>query len=180
MYAEPQSYFPVLTEPAASHVASPGAYDSERIHTIMRRKSPGMAEIRHMTALLKEAASLIPDYPAFETICADSLLHAWHSDRLTGKRELHNRRRAWMRLFRHFAPLHGIEKDIQIVALNRSGSYACELNPKRDRGQAWRDVVLRARQFGIYESELEGLAIRAEKRNASFKARSGAQSFASK
>ena len=35
-------------------------------------------------------------------------------------------------LFRHFASLHGIEKDIQIVALNRSGSYACELAAKRN------------------------------------------------
>ena len=156
------------------------AGERERIHAIMRRKSHGMAEIRLMTALLKEAAGLIPGYPAFETLCADSLLHAWESDRLTGKRELHNRRRAWMRLFRHFAPLHGIEKDIQIVALNRSGSYACELAAKPDRGQAWRDMVLRARQFGIYENELEGLAIRAEKRNASIKARSGARSFTAK
>ena len=156
------------------------AVERERIHAIMRRKSHGMAEIRHMTALLKEAAGLIPGYPAFETLCAGSLLQAWESDRLTGKRELHNRRRAWMRQFRHFAPLHGIEKDIQIVALNRSGSYACELVTKPDRGQAWRDIVLRVRQFGIYENELEGLAIRAEKRNASFRARSGAQSFAAK
>ena len=139
-----------------------------------------MSDIRHVIALLKEAASLIPDYPRFEMLCADSLLHAWESDRLTGKRELHNRRRAWMRLFRHFAPLHGIGKDIQIVALNRSGSYACELSPKPDRGQAWRDIVMRARQFGIYENELEGLAMRAEKRNASFKACSGARSFVAK
>ena len=152
----------------------------ERIHAIMRRKSNGMAEIRHMVALLKEAAHLIPDYPVFEAICADSLLHAWTSDRLTGKRELHNRRRAWMRLFRHFAPLHGIEKEISIRAVNHSGAYVCELTAKRDRGQAWRDLVLRARQFGIYENELEGLVIRAEKRNASFKARSGARSFLSK
>ena len=133
-----------------------------------------------MTTLLKEAASLIPCYPAFQTFCADSLLQAWEGDRLSGKRELHNRRRAWLRLFRHFAALHGIEKDIQIVALNRSGSYACELVAKPDRGQAWRDIVLRARQFGIFVNELEGLAIRAEKRNASFKARSGARSFTSK
>ena len=116
----------------------------------------------------------------FDAICASSLLRAWESDRLMGKRELHNRRRAWMRLFRHFAPLHGIEKDIQIVALNRSGSYACELLAKPDRGQAWRDIVLHARQFGIFENELEGLAIRAEKRSASFRARSGARSFTAK
>ena len=62
-----------------------------------------------------------------DAICADSLLRAWESDRLTGKRELHNRRRA--------------------------------------------------RQFDIYGNELEGLAIRAEKRIAPFKARSGAPSF---
>ena len=37
-------------------------------------------------------------------------------------------------LLRHFASLHGIEKDIQIVALSRSGSYACELLVKPDRG----------------------------------------------
>ena len=70
------------------------AADHHRTHSIMRRKSGGMAGIRHMTALLKEAASLIPDYPGFEALCADSLLHAWESDRCTGKRELHNRHRA--------------------------------------------------------------------------------------
>ena len=70
------------------------AADHQRTHSIMRRKSGGMAGIRHMTALLKEAASLIPDYPGFEALCADSLLHAWESDRCTGKRELHNRHRA--------------------------------------------------------------------------------------
>ena len=156
------------------------AADHQRTHSIMRRKSGGMVEIRHMIARLKEAASLIPDYPGFEARCADSLLHAWESDRRTGKRELHNRRRAWLRLFRHFAPLHGIEKEIHIRALNRSGVYVCELTAKRDRGQAWRDVVLRARQFGIYENELEGLAIRTEKRNASFKVPSGARSFVAK
>ena len=47
-------------------------------------------------------------------------------------------------LFRHFASLHGIEKDTQIVALSRSGGYACELLVKPDRGQARRDIVLRA------------------------------------
>ena len=72
------------------------AADHQRTHSIMRRKSGGMAGIRHMTALalLKEAASLIPDYPGFEARCTDSLLHAWESDRRTGKRELHNRPRA--------------------------------------------------------------------------------------
>ena len=54
-----------------------------------------------------------------------------------------------------------------------------ELLAKRDRGQARRDIVLRTRQFGICENALEGLTIRAEKRNASFKARSGAWSFLS-
>ena len=71
------------------------AADHHRIHSIRRRKSGGMAGIRYMTALLKEVAGLIPDYPGFEALCADSLLHAWESDRRTGKRELHNRRRAW-------------------------------------------------------------------------------------
>ena len=41
------------------------------------------------------------------------------------------------------------------------------------------DLVLRARLFDIYENEPEGLAIRAEKRNALFKPRSGAWSVVS-
>ena len=82
--------------------------------------------------------------------------------------------------YRHFAPLHGFEKDIRIHAVNRSGGYECGLVSKRDRGQARCDIVLRARQFGMYENELEGLARRAEKRHGSFKARSGARSFLSK
>ena len=108
-----------ITASAFSHRDS----GHERIHAIMRRKSNGMAEIRHMVALLNEAAHLILDYPAFEAICADSLLPAWTSDRLTGKRELHNRRRGWLRLFRHFAPLHGIEKEISIRAEKRNASF---------------------------------------------------------
>ena len=142
-------------------LATPGR---DRIFTIMRHKNHGMAQIRHMIALLKEAAGLVPDYPAFQSICADSLRQAWHSDRLTGKRELHNRRRAWLRLFRHFAPLHGIASDLRIRALDRGGEYVCELVAKPDRGPAWRALLLQAREFGIYANELEGLAVRAEKR----------------
>ena len=90
-----------------------------------------------------------------------------------GKCELLNRRRAWLRLFCHFDSLHGLEKGIQIFALNRSSNYACELLAKRDRGQARRDIVLRTRQFGICENPLEGLTMGAEKRNALFKAHRG-------
>ena len=143
------------------------AVERERIFAIMRHKNSGMAQIQHMISLLKEAASLMPDYPVFELICTESLRQAWDSDRLTGKRELHNRRRARMRLFRHFAPLHGIHSNISIRALDRCGGYACELVTRRDRGPVWRELTLRARQFGIYGNELEGLAIRAEKRRRS-------------
>ena len=76
------------------------AAECERIFAIMRHKNNGMAQIQHMISLLKEAASLMPDYPAFESICTECLRQAWDSDRLTGKRELHNRRRAWMCLSR--------------------------------------------------------------------------------
>lgn len=146
-------------------LATPGR---DRIFTIMRHKNHGMAQLRHMIALLKEAAGLVPDYPAFQSICADSLRQAWHSDRLIGRiaqtGDLHNRRRAWLRLFRHFAPLHGIASDLRIRALDRSGEYVCELVAKPDRGPAWRALLLQAREFGIYANELEGLAVRAEKR----------------
>ena len=63
--------------------------DQNRIFSIMRHKNHGMAQIQQMIALLKEAARLVPDYSTFQTICAASLRQAWHSDRLTGKRELH-------------------------------------------------------------------------------------------
>ena len=152
----------------------PTTLDRDRLLTIMRHKNHGMAQILHMIALLKEAASLVSDYPAFQSVCAESLLQAWHSDRLSGKRELHNRRRAWLRLFRHFAPLHGIVSDLRIRALDRSGEYVCELVAKPDRGPAWRDLVWRAREFGIYANELEGLAVRADKRKQTFKRPSGA------
>ena len=136
-------------------LATPGR---DRLFTIMRHKNHGMAQIRHMIALLKEAAGLVPDYPAFQSVCADSLRQAWDSDRLTGpiaqSGDLHNRSRAWLRLFRHFAPLHGIASDLRI----RVGGYVCELVAKPDRGPAWRALLLRAREFGIYANELEGLA----------------------
>ena len=60
-----------------------------------------------------------------------------------------------------------------IRALDRTGEYVCELVAKPDRGPVWRELVLRVREFGIYENELEGLAMRAEKRKRSI-ARSGA------
>ena len=66
----------------------PTTLDRDRLLTIMRHKNHGMAQILHMIALLKEAASLVSDYPAFQSVCAESLLQAWHSDRLSGKREL--------------------------------------------------------------------------------------------
>ena len=142
--------------------------DRDRIFTIMRHKNHGMAQIRHMIALLKEAAGLVPDYAAFQSVCADNLRQAWHSDRLTGPiaqtGDLHNRRRAWLRLFRHLAPLHGIASDLRIRALDRSREYVCDLVAKPDRGPEWRALVLRAREFGIYANELEGLAVRADKR----------------
>ena len=147
--------------------------DQDRIFSIMRHKNHGMAQIAHMLTLLREAARLLPDYAAFQTLCRASLRQAWDSDRLTGKRELHNRRRAWLRLFRHFAPLHGIRSSLCIRAIDRAGGYACELIAKPDRGSLWRELVLRAREFGIYENELEGLALHAEKRKQAF-TRSGA------
>ena len=147
--------------------------DQDRIFSIMRRKNHGMAQIAHMLTLLREAARLLPDYAAFQTLCRASLRQAWESDRLSGKRELHNRRRAWLRLFRHFAPLHGIRSALCIRALDRIEGYGCELIAKPDRGPLWRELVLRAREFGIYENELEGLAVRAEKRQRAF-TRSGA------
>lgn len=144
-----------------------GDTERDRIFAIMRQKNSGMAQIQHMLGMLREAADLIPDFATFEWLCAQNLRQAWNSDRLTGKRELHNRRRAWLRLFRHFAPLHGLQTDIRIHAKDRTGGYLCELIPKPERGPVWRDFVLRAREFGIYERELEGLAIRAEKRKPS-------------
>ena len=147
--------------------------DQDRIFSIMRHKNHGMAQIAHMLTLLREAARLLPDYAAFQTLCRASLRQAWDSDRLTGKRELHNRRRAWLRLFRHFAPLHGIRSALCIRALDRTGGYGCELVAKPERGPLWRELVLRAREFGIVENELEALAVRGEKRKRAF-TRSGA------
>ena len=141
--------------------------DQDRIFSIMRRKNHGMAQIQHMIDLLKDAGHLVPDDPAAQIICAANLRRAWRSDRLTGNRELHYRRRAWLRLFRHFAPPHGLRAVLCIRALDRTGSYGCELVAKPYRGLVWRELVLRAREFGIYENELEGLAMRAEKRKRS-------------
>ena len=71
------------------------------------------------------------------------------------------------------ALLHGIRSALCIRALDRAGGYGCELVAKPDRGPVWRELVLRARECGIYENELEGLAMRAEKRKRSI-TRSGA------
>ena len=108
--------------------------DQDRIFSIMRRKNHGMAQIAHMLTLLREAARLLPDYAAFQTLCRASLRQAWESDRLSGKRELHNRRRAWLRLFRHFAPLHGIRSALCIRALDRTGGYGCEREGRSHKG----------------------------------------------
>ncbi len=78
-----------------------------------------------------------------------------------------------VRLLRLFAQLPGIASALRIRALDRTGGYVCELVARPDRGPVWRELVLRAREFGIYENELEGLAVRAEKRKQTFR-RSGA------
>lgn len=51
--------------------------DQDRIFSIMRRKNHGMAQIAHMLTLLREAARLLPDYAAFQTLCRASLRQAW-------------------------------------------------------------------------------------------------------
>ena len=55
----------------------PTTLDRDRLLTIMCHKNHGMAQIRHMIALLTEAANLVPDYPAFQSVCAESLRQAW-------------------------------------------------------------------------------------------------------
>lgn len=60
--------------------------------------------------------------------------------------------------------LHGTRSALCIRALDRTGGYACELVAKPEPGTAWRELVLRARESGIDENELEGLVLRAEKR----------------
>lgn len=147
---------------------------SGRVLSIMAQKMPGFGQVHRMSGLLDEAAALIPDFAVYQTLCAQSLREAWESDRNTGKREAHNRRRAWLRLFRRFARLQDIRKDLRIAAVDRSGTYGCELTAKPDRGLAWKEFVLRARLFGIYEGEIEALVEKAEKRKRSKARRSGA------
>lgn len=131
----------------------------------MRHKNNGMAQIQHMISLLKEAESLMPDYPAFELICTESLRQTWDSHHLTGERELHGRRRVWLWLFRYFAPMHGMQSDIRIRALDRTGGYVCELVGKRDRGA---DGVILLHVRGSLESmRMNWKGCRSGRRNAS-------------
>lgn len=121
-------------------------------------------DIARLRAGLREAATLIPDFPAYENLCAHTIQMAWESDRTTGKRTTHNLKMSWLRLFPYFASCQRLHADLKIRALNRAGDYACVLAPKTYRGPQWARFVKAGKAFGIYPNQLEHLVERSEKR----------------
>ena len=90
---------------------------------------------------LREAASLIPDFPLYQSLCSHTISMAWESDRTTGKRTTHHLKMRRSRLVSYFASCQRLHADLIIPALNRAGDYACVVVPKKDRGPQWSRFV---------------------------------------
>ena len=136
----------------------------EKIVAFLDARDTGYAGIERGRTLLREAAALIPDFPAYQSLCAQTMRSAWEADRASGKRTAHNRKVRWMRLFPYFAAGHGLNANLRIRALNHFGDYVCELLSKKNRGARWAMFAQMGREFGIFPNQLEHLAERAEKR----------------
>lgn len=147
-----------------SRAAPVSAAMHEKIVAFLDARDTGYAGIERGRTLLREAAALIPDFPVYQSLCAQTMRSAWEADRASGNRTAHNRKVRWMRLFPYFAAGHGLNATLRIRALNRSGDYVCELLSKKDRGARWALFAQMGREFGIFPNQLEHLAERAEKR----------------
>ena len=136
----------------------------EKIIAALTGKDSAFIDIARLRARLREAATLIPDFPVYQSLCSHTIRVAWESDRSTGKRTTNNLKMSWLRLFPYFASSQRLHADLRIRALNRAGDYACVLVPKKNRGPQWEKFVEAGKVFGIYPNQLEHLAERAEKR----------------
>ena len=103
----------------------------EKIIAALTGKDTALVDIARLQARLREAASLIPDFPVYQSLCSDTIRMAWESDRTTGKRTTHNLKMSWLRLFPYFASGQRLSADLRIRALNRAGdTYACSCQRK--------------------------------------------------
>ena len=106
-------------------------------------------------ALLAKA-SWFTDFDHFRRLCLGDLRQAYIDDRRDKTRTTKNRRLTWLAMFRCFAAHAGIDQDLEIIALDRQGNYACNLidpTPVDD----WERFVRLGAQFGITEQELTAL-----------------------
>ena len=130
----------------------------EKIIAALTGKDTALVDIARLRARLREAASLIPDFPVCQSLCSHTIRMAWESDRTTGKRTTHHLKMRRSRLFSYFASCRRLHADLIIPALNRAGDYACVLVPKKDRGPQWARFVEAGKVFGIYPNQLEHLS----------------------
>ena len=103
----------------------------EKIIAALTGKDTALVDIARLRARLREAASLIPDFPVYQSLCSHTIRMAWEPDRTTGKRTTHNLKMSWLRLFPYFASGQRLYTDLRIRALNRAGdTYACSCQKK--------------------------------------------------
>ena len=113
----------------------------------------------NLTALhgaLQQRACLFTDFNHFSRLCLTDLRQAFADDRASKTRLTKNRRRAWFTMFRYFAAHAGIQRSLEIRALDRQGNYSCRLIDRMAPDE-WDKLLRQAKIFGITEAELSVL-----------------------
>lgn len=118
------------------------------------------AQMRGCAAALRRAlrdkAHLFADFNHYSRLCIGDLREAYLEDRQNKTRSAKNRRLTWLAMYRHFAAHAGIVKNLEIIALDRQGNYACRLTDKAPPDE-WGKLLQLAGTFGITGRELEAL-----------------------
>lgn len=141
------------------------AIDAE-ILDLVRAGATGRQNAATHRRALREKAGLFIDVAHFCRLCIGDLLTAFGDDREARRsgakttadgsgRLTRNRRRSWLAAFRAYARHAGIERGLEIVALDRQGHYACRLIDKAPTDD-WAKLVRLAEEFGIDEERLKG------------------------
>lgn len=122
------------------------------IHTGVLGRRDALA---HRSAV-KYKARRFAHFGHFSSLCVTDLRDAFNDDRTARSRMAKNRRRTWLAMARYYARHAGIDQAIRIIALDRQGTYACQLVNKVARDD-WQKFVQLGEQFGITEEALLGL-----------------------
>lgn len=123
---------------------------------------------------LQAKAGWFTGFAHFRSLCIGDLRQAYDDDRRDKTRTTKNRRLTWLAMFRCFAIHAGIDKDLEIIALDRQGNYACNLTDKSPADD-WEKFVRLGERFGIAEEELDALLQAKSRHSRAAKPSSGAK-----